>query len=103
MNLARLSAWAVALSIPVSIVVSYATLWVDDTPAGLVGSTWYGYPVAWAFKAVVAPIFNPWSYDYTAFAEDVLFWFAVCFFIIYMASWVAALAMEGRSTEERAS
>jgi hypothetical protein len=103
LNLARLTAFAAAFSVPAAILISYATLWVDSTPRGLIGATWYGYPVAWAFRGILAPIYNPWSYDYFAFAEDVFFWFAVSFFILYLGAWVVALAVESRAETERAT
>ena len=99
MNLARLTGISAGVSAVLALLAAYATILLDVTPQGLLGSVWYGYPVAWAVRAVVAPQYNPWSYDYFAFAEDALFWFVVAFVVMYVAMWAATRGPERKTPQ----
>jgi hypothetical protein len=50
---------------------------VDVTPRGLVGATWYGYPLTWLRRLIIAPQYYPWRVDWLNLVLDVAFWVAV--------------------------
>ena len=47
------------------------------TPPGLLGAAWYGFPVTWIRRLIIAPQLNPWVTDYTGLVEDLVFWILV--------------------------
>jgi hypothetical protein len=67
-----------------SVVITLATGLVSSTPGGLVGASWYGLPVTWIRKLVLAPQYNPWVTDWEGFVIDLVFWFIVIFVILYL-------------------
>jgi hypothetical protein len=51
---------------------------VDVTPSGgLVGATWYGYPLAWLRRLIVAPQHNPLKVDGLYLLLDIVLWSSV--------------------------
>jgi len=40
----------------------------------LAGAVWYGYPLSWLIRMIVAPSYNPWTILWLSFLIDVLFW-----------------------------
>ena len=53
---------------------------IDSTPAGILGATWHGWPLAW-FYVIVYPG-SPWSIDWVNFGGDITFWFAAAFVLL---------------------
>ncbi|MDE1870924.1 MAG: hypothetical protein KGI06_01660 [Candidatus Micrarchaeota archaeon] len=70
--MSKLKITAVALIL--GIIVTLATGALNSTPIGLVGASWYGYPLTWIRKLVIAPQYNPWRIDYVGIVADVVFW-----------------------------
>ena len=66
------------------VVITLATAVYNATPAGLVGATWYGFPLGWLIKRVVAPQYNPWALSYTGLVVDLVVWFIVMFIILML-------------------
>jgi hypothetical protein len=50
---------------------------LSNTPPMLVGAMWYGYPLAWLFRLVLAPEYFPWRVDMTRLLADIAAWAAV--------------------------
>jgi hypothetical protein len=50
---------------------------LSSTPPMLVGAMWYGYPLAWLFRLVLAPGYFPWRVDVAALLVDIVAWTAV--------------------------
>ena len=73
----RSSAMALTLSAALGVVVLLLTGLADVTPGGLVGARWYGLPLTWIRRLVIAPQYNPWRVDWTGLAADLVFWLAV--------------------------
>lgn len=48
---------------------------VDTTPAGIMGATWHGWPLAWLYVIVYPG--SPWSIDSLNLGGDLLLWFIV--------------------------
>lgn len=68
------SVLTVVVSVAVGAAVALLTGLVDVTPAGLLGATWYGYPLPWLYRLVVGPQYNPWSVDWLKLILDVVSW-----------------------------
>jgi xanthine/uracil permease len=47
---------------------------VDVTPNGLVGATWYGFPLPWLYRLIVAPQYYPWDVHWLSLILDIGFW-----------------------------
>ena len=71
------------LAFILGIVVTFATGVFNTTP-GIVGATWYGWPMSWLKRLVVAPQYNPWRLAFPGFALDVLFWFAIFWVVLFV-------------------
>jgi hypothetical protein len=56
------------------IVITLLTGLARNTPAMLVGADWYGYPLAWLVRMIVAPQYFPWVVQPFQLIADVVFW-----------------------------
>ena len=56
------------------LVITLLTGLINSTPQMLVGAVWYGYPMAWLFQMIVAPIYFPWAVSAVNLAIDAIFW-----------------------------
>ncbi|MDE1823289.1 MAG: hypothetical protein KGI00_03075 [Candidatus Micrarchaeota archaeon] len=68
----------------VGLFMAFITALIPSTPALLVGAAWYGMPISWIVRMVVAPQYNPWRIEYASFILDVLFWFVVAAIAMYI-------------------
>lgn len=59
---------------------------VPSTPAQLVGASWYGWPITWIRKLVIAPQYNPWLVDWYGLVADFIIWFVISWIILYILS-----------------
>jgi hypothetical protein len=50
----------------------------------VVGAVYYGFPIAWLFKMIVAPKYNPWRIDFLKFLADVVFWDVISLVIVFI-------------------
>ncbi len=57
---------------------------VNSTPGSLVGASWYGWPVTWVTKLVIAPQYFPWVVNWYGLVEDFIFWFVIAYIVGYM-------------------
>ena len=57
---------------------------ISTTPEMLVGAVWYGFPLAWLYRLVIAPEYNPWRMDLLNFFADVVVWFIVVAVIVFL-------------------
>ncbi len=69
-----------------SAVVTLATGLVSSTPTKLLGAAWYGWPVTWLRKLVLAPQYNPWIIDWYSIIQDLVIWFIVGWIILYLSN-----------------
>jgi hypothetical protein len=67
----------VVASLAAGIVAALLTGLIDVTPSGLVGATWYGYPLTWLRRLIIAPQYYPWRFDWFNLVLDAAFWCAV--------------------------
>ena len=80
-------------------VVTIASALIPSTPGQLVGASWYGWPVTWLRKLVIAPQYNPWVVDWYGLVLDIIFWFVV----ILAVGYVMSLLMGKNSSTSAAS
>lgn len=59
------------------VAITLLTGLVSSTPAGLVGARWYGFPLPWLFRLIVAPQYFPWKVDALNLIADLIFWIIV--------------------------
>lgn len=68
-------------SLVAGVAITLVTGLIRNTPGGLVGASWYGYPTVWIRKLVLAPQYNPWKVDFVGLVADIVFWFVVVLII----------------------
>ena len=74
------------LAVVGGIVVTLVTGLIDHTPSGLMGASWYGYPLAWLVMMVVGPGYSPWVVRPLRLTADIVCWSVVVFVILFLAS-----------------
>lgn len=64
----------VVLAVAIGIVITLLTGLIDHTPEGLMGAAWYGFPLAWLVRMVVAPQYNPYVVRPLRLVADIVAW-----------------------------
>jgi hypothetical protein len=75
----------VVVSIVGGVIITVVTGLFPNTPGMLVGAEWYGFPLAWLIRMIVAPEYNPWRVEFLNFIADVVVWSVILFVIIFIA------------------
>lgn len=57
---------------------------INSTPGLLVGAVWFGWPVTWLRRLVVAPQYNPWVVDWYGLVADIVFWAILVWIVSYL-------------------
>ena len=65
-------------------IVTLLTGLFSSTPQMLVGAEWYGLPLAWLIRMIVAPEYNPWRVEYLNFIADVVVWSVILLVIVFI-------------------
>ncbi|MGA8904064.1 MAG: hypothetical protein WB661_03555 [Candidatus Bathyarchaeia archaeon] len=65
------------------IVITLLTGLLENTPEMLVGAVWYGYPLAWLVRMVVAPQYFPWVVRPLRLIADIVFWAVIVAIILF--------------------
>ena len=65
-------------------VVTLLTGLVSNTPQMLVGAEHFGFPLAWLFRMIVAPEYNPWRIDFLNFLADLVVWSATICVVLFV-------------------
>lgn len=68
------------------VIIALLTGLVNSTPGGLVGATWYGWPVSWLYKLVIAPQYNPWKVQWANLVIDMIVWIVIIAIIMLVAN-----------------
>lgn len=94
---------SVVVSLVGGVVITLLTGLLNSTPGGgLIGATWYGYPLAWTIWRAVGPQYNPWVVSYFNLIIDIVFWFVVVWIVIFAASRMLP-ATAKRATSKRSA
>lgn len=65
------------------VVITLLTGLLENTPEMLVGAVWFGYPLAWLVRMVVAPEYFPWVVRPLRVAADIVFWIIIVAIILF--------------------
>lgn len=79
----------VILSVVGGVLITLLTGLISNTPPMLVGAMWYGYPVAWLFRLILAPEYFPWRVDVTALLVDIVAWTLVVAVVLFIVKKIA--------------
>lgn len=71
------------ISILGGVLVTLLTGLFPTTPSLLVGATWYGFPLAWLIRMIVAPEYNPWRIELLNFFADIVIWFVIVAIVVF--------------------
>jgi len=64
------------------VIITGITAFINTTPEGLMGATWYGFPFAWRIVLVTAtPVTH---YKVLNFLGDVVFWAIIVILILWL-------------------
>jgi hypothetical protein len=74
------------ISFLVGELVTLLTGLIPSTPPGLLGAEWFGYPLAWLFRLVIAPWYNPWRVDVVNFIADSVIWFIIVAIVAFIVT-----------------
>jgi hypothetical protein len=64
----------VIFSVVGGLLIALLTGFVSNTPPMLVGAMWYGYPLAWLIRRVLAPEYFPWRVEVFGLVADIIIW-----------------------------
>ncbi len=65
-------------------IITLLTGLFSSTPQMLVGAEWFGFPLAWLIRMIVAPEYNPWRIEFLSFLADVVVWSVILFVIVFI-------------------
>ncbi len=65
------------------VVITLITGLLGNTPELLVGAVWYGYPLAWFVRMVIAPEYNPWVVRPVRLIADIVFWTVIAAILLF--------------------
>lgn len=57
---------------------------IPNMPGSLVGARWYGYPLAWLIRMIVAPEYFPWKVEAIALIVDIVVWTLIVLVILLL-------------------
>ena len=57
---------------------------VVSTPPMMVGAEWFGWPLAWLYRLLIAPQYNPWRVDVANFIADSIIWFIIVAIVAFI-------------------
>jgi ABC-type nitrate/sulfonate/bicarbonate transport system permease component len=72
-----------ALSLVGGIGVTLLTGLLENTPEMLVGAAWYGYPLAWLVRRIIAPEYFPYVVRPLRLLVDIAFWAIIAGIILF--------------------
>lgn len=64
----------VIFSVVGGLLIALLTGFVSNTPPMLLGAMWYGYPLAWLIRLVLAPEYFPWRVEVFGLVADTIIW-----------------------------
>ncbi len=73
-------------AIVAGVIITLITGLRDSTPPVLVGASWYGYPLSWLYRLLLAPQYFPWRVDALSLSADIIFWTVIVGIVLYILS-----------------
>jgi len=74
------------LSVLGGVVVTLLTGLVSNTPEAWLGATFYGYPLRWLTRLVLAPEYFPWRIDPASLIVDIIVWTAAVMAVVFVVT-----------------
>ncbi|MDE1855359.1 MAG: hypothetical protein KGH57_03530 [Candidatus Micrarchaeota archaeon] len=76
----------IAESVIGGVVITLVSFLYNSTPGGgLVGATWYGFPLTWIRYLVVnTQQYSPWAIDYAGLIADIIIWAMVVAVVLFL-------------------
>jgi len=74
------------LAVVGGVVLTLITGLFRNTPSGLMGAVWYGYPLTWLVQMIVAPQYFPWVVRPLELVVDLVVWIIVVWVILFVVS-----------------
>ena len=74
------------LAVVIGVAITLVTGLVDHTPDGLMGATWFGYPLTWLVEMVVGPGYNPWVVRPVRLILDIVAWTVLAWVILFVVT-----------------
>ena len=65
-------------------IITLLTGLFSNTPQMMVGAEWFGFPLAWLIRMIVAPEYNPWRIEFVNFLADVVVWSVILIVIVFI-------------------
>lgn len=65
-------------------IITLLTGLFSNTPQMMVGAEWFGFPIAWLIRMIVAPEYNPWRIEFVNFLADVVVWSVILLVIVFI-------------------
>ena len=65
-------------------IITLLTGLFSNTPQMMVGAEWFGFPLAWLIRMIVAPEYNPWRIEFVNFLADVVVWSVILLVIVFI-------------------
>lgn len=65
------------------VIITLLTGLAQNSPEMLVGAVWYGYPLAWLVRLVVAPEYFPYVVRPLRLIADLLFWAIMATIVLF--------------------
>jgi len=75
-------------SVLAGVVLTLLTGLLSNTPTGLLGAVWYGYPLPWLFRMIIAPQYFPWRVDSPNLVADIISWSIIVGILISILKYV---------------
>lgn len=74
----------IVVAVIIGFVITVITGFINTTPSGLLGASWYGWPLAWRIVPVVQ---HPESqYNVTKFVADFIIWSVIAGIVLKIGS-----------------
>lgn len=72
----------ITTAVDAGVLFTFITGAFSATPARLVGARWFGYPLAWLYRLIIAPQYFPYTINWVNLIVDFIVWFIVALVIL---------------------
>ena len=76
------------VAVDAGVLMTFITGLVPVTPSGLVGARWFGFPMAWLYRLIIAPQYFPFTLNWAGLITDFIVWFIVALIVLFLIGMV---------------
>ncbi|MCL4379129.1 MAG: hypothetical protein M1160_03025 [Candidatus Marsarchaeota archaeon] len=73
-----------ATAVDAGVLLTFITGLLPATPTGLVGAAWFGWPMAWLYRLVIAPQYFPFTLNWAGLIVDFVAWFIIALIFVFI-------------------